>query len=47
MTIGERAEDVFYICEESGELLDDDAQLKLRDEIMRKLDHTSDKGKPG
>ena len=47
MTIGERVEDVFYICEESGELLDDDAQLKLRDEIMRKLDHTSDKGKPG
>ncbi len=47
MTIGERAEDVFYICDESGALLDDDAQVKLRDEIIRKLDHTGDAGAPG
>jgi [protein-PII] uridylyltransferase len=40
MTIGERAEDVFYICDESGAMLDENAEKQLRDEIIRKLDHT-------
>jgi len=44
MTIGERAEDVFYVSDESGQPLDEDAQKQLRDEIFRKLDHT---GSPG
>ena len=30
MTIGERAEDIFYITDESGSPLDDDAQQRLR-----------------
>jgi [protein-PII] uridylyltransferase len=40
MTIGERAEDVFYLSHESGALLDNQAQQKLRDAIVQKLDHT-------
>ena len=42
MTIGERAEDVFYICDESGAMLDENAENQLRDEIVHKLDHTVD-----
>jgi len=34
MTIGERAEDVFYICNRDGSRLDTDAQEKLRDGII-------------
>ena len=38
MTIGERAEDVFYITDEAGEPLADDAKDQLRDELIAKLD---------
>ena len=38
MTIGERAEDVFYLTDESGSPLDSDAQQRLRDELVRELD---------
>ena len=37
MTIGERAEDVFYITDESGKPLDDAAEQRLRDELMKRL----------
>jgi len=38
MTIGERAEDVFYICKRDGSTLDRAAQERLRDELVTKLD---------
>ncbi len=38
MTIGERAEDVFYISDTGGKPLDDDAQARLRERIVAKLD---------
>ncbi|MDH3616919.1 MAG: [protein-PII] uridylyltransferase, partial [Gammaproteobacteria bacterium] len=38
MTIGERAEDVFYICYESGGPLDDMAQEDLRKALLASLD---------
>jgi [protein-PII] uridylyltransferase len=38
MTIGERAEDVFYICTKDGTALDIAAQEKLRNELVAKLD---------
>ena len=38
MTIGERAEDVFYISDEGGMPLADDAKAQLRDELIAKLD---------
>ncbi len=38
MTIGERAEDVFYICKRDGSALDDAAQERIRDELVTKLD---------
>ena len=41
MTIGERAEDVFYICDEAGAQLDGTALQQLRADIIGKLDHTS------
>jgi [protein-PII] uridylyltransferase len=37
MTIGERAEDVFYISDESGKPLDEDAQDKLQKALLAKL----------
>ncbi len=43
MTIGERAEDVFYITDESGSPLDDDAQQRLRDVLIRELDESAAK----
>jgi [protein-PII] uridylyltransferase len=39
MTIGERAEDVFYIERVGGESLDADAQQRLRDRLIEKLDN--------
>ena len=39
MTIGERAEDVFYITDESGSPLDDAAQQRLRDGLISTLDN--------
>ena len=38
MTIGERAEDVFYISDESGRPLDDEAQESLRAALLARLD---------
>jgi [protein-PII] uridylyltransferase len=38
MTIGERAEDVFYICTEAGVPLDEDAQSCLARELVRAID---------
>ena len=43
MTIGERAEDVFYITDESGSPLDDDAQQRLREALVRELDESAAK----
>ena len=37
MTIGERAEDVFYISDESGAPLDDAAKEQLREKLVAKL----------
>ena len=39
MTIGERAEDVFYITDESGRPLDDGMQARLRDALADALDN--------
>ena len=38
MTIGERAEDVFYISDESGNPLEEEAKLRLRDSLIRAID---------
>jgi len=38
MTIGERAEDVFYICNRDGTALDGAAQEQLRNELVARLD---------
>lgn len=38
MTIGERAEDVFYISDELGHPLDNDAMVRLRDALLADLD---------
>jgi len=38
MTIGERAEDVFYVCTREGSALDDKAQEQLRNELVTTLE---------
>jgi [protein-PII] uridylyltransferase len=38
MTIGERAEDVFYICDEAGKPIDEPTKTRLRDTLVDKLD---------
>ena len=38
MTIGERAEDVFYVCNRDGSALNDAAQEQRRNELVTKLD---------
>ncbi len=38
MTIGERAEDVFYIRDEAGAPLNEAAKNRLRDNLVAKLD---------
>ena len=38
VTVGERAEDVFYVTDEHGRLLDDSAQDRLREALTRALD---------
>ena len=38
MTIGERAEDVFYICNRDGSALDATAQEQLRDKLVKTLE---------
>ena len=41
MTIGERAEDVFYVTDERGKPLAHDAQQRLRDELLAELGDSS------
>ncbi len=41
MTIGERAEDVFYISDENGRALSDDAQERLGTALLAALDNTT------
>ena len=41
MTIGERAEDVFYISDESGNPLGEAAKSRLRDALIREIDENS------
>ncbi len=41
MTIGERAEDVFYICDEQGRPLQAEAQQRLREGLLEKLGDAS------
>ena len=38
MTIGERAEDVFYVTDDRGQPLDEDARLRLQDKLTESLD---------
>jgi [protein-PII] uridylyltransferase len=38
MTIGERAEDVFYISDESGNPLEEEAKSRLRDALISAID---------
>ncbi len=38
MTIGERAEDVFYIVDENNKLLSDEVCDQLRDRLVERLD---------
>lgn len=42
MTIGERAEDVFYISNDSGQALDERAQDELRKALLQQLDRKPD-----
>ena len=39
MTIGERAEDVFYISNEDGSCLSDEQKEQLRDALVRAIDN--------
>jgi [protein-PII] uridylyltransferase len=41
MTIGERAEDVFYIGDESGNPLEEEAKSRLRAALIRAIDEDS------
>ena len=41
MTIGERAEDVFYVCRESGGVLTRDEQERLRSTLLARLDSST------
>jgi [protein-PII] uridylyltransferase len=38
MTIGERAEDVFYVTDDRGQPLGEDARLRLQDKLTESLD---------
>ena len=38
VTVGERAEDVFYVTDENNRPLDEAAQERLREALMRALD---------
>ena len=38
VSIGERAEDVFYISDESGKPLGEEAKSRLRDALIRAID---------
>ncbi|MDA0706937.1 MAG: [protein-PII] uridylyltransferase [Proteobacteria bacterium] len=39
MTIGERAEDVFYICDDAGKPIDESTKTRLQDALVDKLDN--------
>jgi [protein-PII] uridylyltransferase len=39
MTIGERAEDVFYISDEAGAPLGDEAKSRLREQLIDAIDN--------
>ena len=41
MTIGERAEDVFYVCRETGGALAPDEQAKIKSALLARLDSTA------
>ena len=41
MTIGERAEDVFYVCRETGGALSPDEQAKIKSALLARLDSTA------
>jgi len=41
MTIGEKAEDVFYISDESGRPISDSAQAELRTALLARLDNNT------
>jgi len=38
MTVGERAEDVFYITDSDGRILSDEACRRVQDSLVRALD---------
>jgi len=38
MTVGERAEDVFYITDADGRLLSEEASQRVQDSLIRALD---------
>jgi [protein-PII] uridylyltransferase len=38
MTVGERAEDVFYITDSDGSILTDEACQRVQDSLVRALD---------
>jgi UTP:GlnB (protein PII) uridylyltransferase len=38
MTVGERAEDVFYITDSGGSILSDDLSHRVQDSLVRALD---------
>jgi len=38
MTVGERAEDVFYITDSQGRILDEQACQRVQDSLVRALD---------
>ena len=42
MTIGERAEDVFYVTDEADLPLSEDAQQRLREDLLLELDQNDD-----
>ena len=41
VTIGERAEDVFYVCLESGGALDESQQQQLGEALLQQLDSSN------
>jgi [protein-PII] uridylyltransferase len=42
MTIGERAEDVFYVTDASGGLLSEDTRRRLQEQLVATLDRRGD-----
>jgi len=46
MTIGERAEDVFYITDGQGGALGEDARKRLQERLMQALDRRETENRP-